>query len=800
MDSVNSRYIKKLCEMKEDDFTKEIIKPLFESMGFEKVEFNGGPYERGRDLIAQRRMPPKREMYLVYVQSKKIGNSQNVNDSAKISSLIHQLRQCCKKGVTDHEGKTVYPDDVYLACPENLSNRFMEELEEQFFNDPKRILPYDGAKIIADIKEFNPSLLEKLVDIEGSLVGRPDFNLVNSELVSALKSNNESGLKDFYSDLSFFVGTFDSNLLFHLDINFQRQKINFCESDWPRVKEEVYEVQKAHELSLFTEDLKTVEDRFEKEKEAYESEENLKRIADCKSIQASCNEYDILINKSLDLLSATLTRLTLSPKTVLEGDEACVKEVYSTMRGLVADYSDERVPDIHFDKESKYSKFYEESQHLSLLLTSRERLKENLGNIENKVVSEPFYTASINSDAITRKIEWYREKYFSSVDDVNSGRLGAVELKGFLKETEKALSFINKLRDEQFFLSQLVRFDGDRKHQDRVSISPKEIFSTGHDIAVYGGAGVGKTTTLYAYVDMQYENGADNLIIVPLNKIVDRYREIQREAKGKDFFKDNLLEKLVLMSKGVFPSAEHLEEASRILARDLTLVLDGLDEVYSSIPAIIPAISSFKKKNPRSQLIISSRDCVSYLNDIEFLGITLLPFTEDQLKKFVVGWLKDPKKSSKLVESIESRGLYEYIKTPLLATITCSLVERGISIPATEYEIYAERLRLLTGEYDTHKRIERQKNKGEVLRRCAIKIGFYFHQQGVRGLGESKIINFLSMSLGENYEERLLVSSFEELVDPCGVMAYEPLTNTYTFGHFRFQEYLASEELKLNRG
>ena len=51
------------------------------------------------------------------------------------------------------------------------------------------------------------------------------------------------------------------------------------------------------------------------------------------------------------------------------------------------------------------------------------------------------------------------------------------------------------------------------------------------------------------------------------------------------------------------------------------------------------------------------------------------------------------------------KNLFEHIKTPLLATITCSLIEKGINAPSTENEIYSERLRLLTGEYDLHKNI-----------------------------------------------------------------------------------------------
>jgi hypothetical protein len=88
---MNQQYIRALCSLHEDKFTRDILKPLFESMGYERVDFNGGPYERGRDLIAQRRIPPNKEMYVVYVQSKRVGSIQNTTTAAKLSQLIHQL-------------------------------------------------------------------------------------------------------------------------------------------------------------------------------------------------------------------------------------------------------------------------------------------------------------------------------------------------------------------------------------------------------------------------------------------------------------------------------------------------------------------------------------------------------------------------------------------------------------------------------------------------------------------------------------------------------------------------------------
>lgn len=231
--------LKSLVALDEDEFTKEILKPLFEAMGYDRVEFNGGPYERGKDLIAQRRIPPMKQMFVVYVQSKKIGTSQKTFDGANFTKLVHQLRQCCTTSIKDHEGNDVKPNVVYLACPEQIKSRFLDEVMSQMISLPIEVLPYDGVKIINDIKEYKPELLEKLRPMEVRLSDGASDLISNKELLKALKSDNESNFNYYYSDLSFFVGSFDSNLLLHLNVSFLTENINIRESSWKAVKDEI---------------------------------------------------------------------------------------------------------------------------------------------------------------------------------------------------------------------------------------------------------------------------------------------------------------------------------------------------------------------------------------------------------------------------------------------------------------------------------------------------------------------------------------------------------------------------------
>lgn len=798
MESVVAQYLKALVDLKEDDFTRDIIKPLFESMGYYKVDFNGGSYERGRDLIAQRRFPPKKESYVVYIQSKKVGDIQNTATASKLSTLLHQLRQCCLGKLTDDEGNKISPNEVYLACPEPISSRLMEEIESQLFNMPLKIYFYDGPKILQDIKEYKPDLLNTLTNIEEKLTTHRCLEPSNKELLSALKNETSQNIDNFYSDLSFFVGSFDSNLLLHLDITTKKGSIQVSQENWARFREDIQRVSSKHQLYLLNKDLSKLEAKFKKDKELYEGKKNKDLIKELEQKKLKYNDIEIRIKELIESLKASLKASKSHVSKVVNSEVLAEREIIlDELRFATKNRSKFDVQKYN-DKGSSFNK---EANHIASLIHEQYTMSTLLNGIKSRIISKPFYKVTLSVDELKNKILLYKDNYINDIKLIDNRSLCSTRLKNFLSSTEKTLSLISQVIDKDSQISKVISFKPQEKIQDRVSISPHDIFATGNDIAVYGGAGVGKTTTLKAYADMISECDNKNLIYIPLNRLVDEFKRFYNEDAHKKTLKEDLLVKIILLSKGIQPTSEMVEEANNALSGKLVIILDGLDEVYNAIPDIIPAISEFKLKKPMSQLIISSRDCVSYLSDIDFLGITLLPFTEEQLDKFIQGWFKkDKAKATKLISSIKQRDLFEYIKTPLLATITCSLVQKGVDAPSSENEIYSERLNLLTGEYDLHKNIERQKQKGELLRKCAMKIAFKMHNKGIRSELKENIKSSLISDLADRYSAELLDNCVEELINPCDILTHDPITKKYSFGHFRFQEHLASAELSSNRG
>ena len=125
-----------------------------------------------------------------------------------------------------------------MACPEQVTDRFMEEIKGSLFELGDKIEILDGPIIINYIHEYKPELLNLLSSINDKLTTTCNTELINSELLSAIKSTNIVSIDKFYNDLSFFVGSIDSNTLLHLKLSIKNKSVLARESDWKLIKKD----------------------------------------------------------------------------------------------------------------------------------------------------------------------------------------------------------------------------------------------------------------------------------------------------------------------------------------------------------------------------------------------------------------------------------------------------------------------------------------------------------------------------------------------------------------------------------
>ncbi len=650
-------YLSKLSSLKEDDFTKLILKPLFESMGYGRVDFHGGQYERGRDLIAQREVPPRKDPLIIYVQSKKVEDIQNVKEGVKFSTLMHQLRQCCFEKLKLIDGTEARADHIYLACPEKISSRLTEEIFSHLEEYKNKLTVYDGPQIIEDIKKYNPSLLGLLTSMKDKLASYSNDYLINSELLSALKNDAYVEPERFYSDLSFFVGSIDSNCLFHLEVDVSTDELAVSNDEWAAFKKEVMWFYNSYGLSITSKSLNDVCHLYNQQLEKHQSSKNKMLIIDIDSLESDISDLQNSIKSSNDSLSAFL-KGNIVGRTSAAGSKdtsETTKEILESISSVTVLEEIENVRATYYSANLPTHIAKEVSNQIEWKIDILNKQKE-INKLRKNLIPEPLYMVSFNKSEIENKFKLIKSKYIEAVNEINESRASIKKISDFLVNIESELRFISEFVDHDLLCRKRIKIRLNKRENDRICISPHTILDTGFDVAVYGGAGVGKTTTLQVYA--RSKRGGD-IVYVPLNRVLGKINQYAQNYEGRDYYRHELVFKSILISKDITPTADNIADAKCTLPKNTVLILDGLDEIYSSVPEIINEIDLFKKSNPTIQIVISSRDCVSYLKDINFLGITLLPFTREQLEKFINGWFGCNKKASELINTINEYSLFE---------------------------------------------------------------------------------------------------------------------------------------------
>ncbi|CCZ99925.1 putative uncharacterized protein [Klebsiella variicola CAG:634] len=802
-------YLKAMQKMKEDDFSKYLIKPLFESMGFYRVDFYGGPYESGKDLIAFVEVPVNKTLSYA-IQSKKIGEESNTSEKTILGDLIFQLRQCLTNPIKLHNGEEVIPDQVYLASPFQISIRLIDEIHGMLKIDGKKIEILDGPLIINLLKKHKPTLLEKLLSVDDIFSVQDINQLCNIELMSALNQQDSIQELDCYSDLAFFMGTIDSNVLLNSIFTIKSDKFYVTQSKWEWFERTVYKPLKSlTTIEPLIQDATSILRKYNNELVIFSSEEN-------KKIKESIDQANQLLAGNISFIREAISELDTSINNIstykLENANLgiMVNSVTYLKNCLETNFHENSIDEFtNFVNASKLQDLAKTNAR-SLLPKIVECFKKvktsqlqsiEIHKLKDEYKEEPKIEYAFNSKLINSWLNDRCKKYKLDIQAINSGD-NNIDIFRFLNDTQTTLNvldiLVNKLEDSEKVFSKEILLDS-MGVVDGLSTSPFRLFDCQHDIAVYGSAGAGKTTTLQMYARKLELEGNRGVIYLPLNRFLNKV-DMNIESKSKNY---DILMSMILISKSLDPTRENIEKLEIHLRnkKKKKIIFDGLDEAYAKFPGIIEAINAFKTKFDNIQLLISSRDCVSYLSEINFLGITLMPFSETQLYSFIQAWFKDKNQalSEIIIENIKAKKISDIVRTPLLATLLCDLAEKGIDIPSSESEIFTKRLELLCGSYDTFKDIKRTKLSQSILIKASHKIAFAMHSKTLRTATKQELVSFLVNDPSFNYEDSTCSLAVAELIDPCNILILDPISDTFSFGHLRYQEHLASLELMQNR-
>ncbi len=516
--------LQKLSALNENDFSRDVLVPLFLSMGYERVEFYGGVLERGRDIVATRRIPPRPTPYVHLVQSKRIARITPSATAPELSRLLHQLRQCCTGTILTHDGSTLPVDEVTLACPEIVSQRLLDELASQLSNMPRTVRIYDGPQILANIREFCPDLLERFSTVRDRLVALRPTDLSNRELLNVLSAKNAPDLATFYCDLGFFVGSVDSHFLLHLAAKIDTNPVSVSPDRWMTVASRLSEIELRFKIKLTVETIAFIESAFATQLAAFEDPDNQIALAEKAAIVRQIGQ--LRLSTEAELLRIEKSALAQSQRTESSNRDRLLGAVRRVSEAIRCDAVCD--PMSFADANSTAVVAVVESHN------ERVRAQERLAELEEYVVRSPNYVLTLNADLIGKVIRTRTTAYLEGIQQIQARQTSIERIRKFLLDTRDTLALFSTLRDEAFELRDHFRFRSSPSDDDRISISPHDIFSSGLNIAVYGGEGVGKTTTLQAYVHEARRAGRTDVVYVPLNAVVDKINQVQGQDSQEE--------------------------------------------------------------------------------------------------------------------------------------------------------------------------------------------------------------------------------------------------------------------------
>lgn len=787
--------IQKLSELDEFTLTRDILMPLMRKLGWVRVDYYGGAYEKGKDIICWR-LDELDLAELGVVQVKKFRPSGRASDERSFMEVVNQLLQAVEKKVPNLDDGTEYlPSTVYFITPFSIQTRALETRFEKYAELRRnKVKIIDGPLLLSLAKKHLSDTLRSLFGHSFSIDLITDKYLNNDVLLRVLNVKEAVDISYFYCDLDFSVGNEGAKYFFE-DAKFPDSvQITGDKLRWNKIKDIELIAQK-NGFSILTSSIHDIE------------QENI--INNFKNQQLSITAGDLI--NFLSNLHQNIINLLAEKETITVDD---IKDFARPIDSFIS-----AIRETEFEKDKIIDQLiYIKNEAIYILNGSgtntksmdddfiNEEVEPCCGDIQCLVDSiDPNKTEfTLNGIEVNKFFKTRRDSIFKSVEAFNEKAPSKDVLKSFIVKCAETYGIFNSILHSPSLSSLVIQTKNEKTLQlPRLRIGLNKVLDTGLSLVIKGEAGAGKTTSLQMYAkyfyDLEYKDKL--LMYIPLATVFSR---ISADEISKSLGEKNVIDSLIkyFNSEGVKISAFDFKE---ILSskKEVTILFDGLDEIHKNFPWFASTIQNFSEQFPHVQCVISARSGGKEAESLPFFFISLLPFSEDQQNKFIYNWLESRKKvdlvPAVLAHLAANQEVREVVKNPLLATIFCVLAENSVPLPDTEVAIYNERLRLLLGDYDLAKGSYRISSRRETIMLVAKRLAFGLHlaQKREHDIESLKRIAFDQCRRFLQPEEIEL--AIEELISPCNLLTTMSNEIAYGFGHLRYQEHLAALELTQNR-
>ncbi len=806
--------------MSEPELTKTVIMPLLEAMGYERVEYYHGPDEAGKDLVAWRR-DDFGSLELTAVQVKKLRPSRVAASTSSFSGIIAQLSQALEKPLPVADGSSWTPSSVYFITPyaidtKTLASRFekVQELRD------RNVRVVDGVTLVDQVVQRLPRVARELSGSALSISSTLAPLLRNDILMRALDAREGRDVREYYTALYLAIEGGSSESFLEVEYDPEVYEDTALLDDWEAMQNAVAELSPSFDVRSFQSQIaayrkahdsarrrqKDLSARFAKVSANLESLDNKRSTLEnrigvqrdrIRAKDGSVRELERRLKNAQSRLGSLRLQRTLETQ---EDQRRSLTKAITQHESQISQLK--KQIDIRFASSGLDRQLKALNDVRLKLRQSRDELRQiqlEMGRIgiQTRLDGKPLAQAlTSRRDDLRAEIAALRPAARPSVDEIRQVMVATATA---IRSASPVLR--NKM------LSNILGIEAEAAdsltpNRPRLELPIGRLFQSRLNFLLLGDAGAGKSTSLQNYAAEQLGTRTEEHLVIyaPLVRVVDdKPADYRVEAVNLGFLLSEGLSRY-LGDLGCDISAPTLWKL--FADEQSTLILDGIDEVIGTASWVPMALTDLATRFERLQVITSSRRLLSGLESIDFPAVSLLPFTDEQRREFLRRWFRDDLSEAEFIEAYlrDDPELSSIVRNPLLATILCVLREHGVSLPDKEVRLYEERMRLLVGEYDRYKGVPRRvsSNRYDLLL-AARKLAFRLHVGKRREARRDEMIDWLKEGLPEGYAPDQYELLVDELTKPCEILLPAGVRGLLSFGHLRFQEYLAAEELIGNR-
>jgi hypothetical protein len=845
--TVNETILRVFQQMSELDFTQRVLIPILGRIRSADIQYNGGPGEKGVDCVCWKTDPLTGALELTVIQVKKSKAGAKSKDIDGLPEIVTQLGQAANNPRAHISGQSVLPTETLFVTPFPVNIRSLDACfatYEVLRNRNVKVI--DGTRIVELAKIHLPELIDSIVDVSAKVAGILQKEVSNQALMDALDVNTDIHLPSIHTDIDVAIGRQTTKLFLLADMAPATKHIEIDSSTWNGLLTLLQGARKTFGVTLLLDGGIVESERFE-DALAKSLEPWQKKLAEQQQTREECVRQLTIAEKPLRKMirrvqsmidTNQVSMVQVDPRTtaarvfelasefgklVLPQGGLPPEKTWKTVRQWVEEASSNDVfssasldpinpkppntnmptaiesleKGLGLDQLSQIlGDWYKAAQRLVQCGKDESAIKEKLESGTLRI--------RVTGNALSVEINKKRDDLRGVIRDFNKKVPSVIKLREFLSQCQSLFEQTDRLLSHTV-IRQILGIHEDKIHlnneQYRLCLPTSLLFSTGVNLAILGEAGAGKTTALKMYAHELIQKVDRSFpVFIPLVRLAKFLSPSTPTEVSLDDakFVDSIV--AYLRSRGVGISRNELE--NRLQQKGTVLLFDGVDEAIKEAPHILGLIARIAEQFPNAQVLTSSRVSGTYLNDIPFLGITLLPFTPSQRRSFVTRWFegKSPQQSNFILTHLDKNpDLAQLVANPLLTTILCVLHENGAPLPDNEVRLYDERMRLLLGHYDQHRDIRRLTTRRDDLRALAEELGFWLHSNNRRYASRESLYHVSKEFLCPRLSPDQATQVCAELIDPCNILV--PMTNAgdFGFGHMRYQEFLAACHLKSDR-